>query len=105
DIVAVALVVKMIVDRGDTAGDAMSAPGEEQLDVGVGEEGVLSGCQPLAFGNPQRRHPVWIRRIAIVGVIDEPAELAPALHAPNPNHLGACPSHSMGRVPAAAPAG
>ena len=87
DVVAVALVVKTIVDRGDAAGDAMAAPREQQLDVGVGEERILSGRQPLVFGDPQRRHPVRIRRVAIVGVIDEPAELAPALHAPNVNHL------------------
>jgi len=78
----------MIVDRGDTAGDAMAAPRQEQLDVGVGEKRILSGRQPLAFGDPQRWYPVWIRPIAIVGVIDEPTELAPALHAPNVNHLG-----------------
>jgi hypothetical protein len=72
----------------DTAGDAMAAPRQEQLDVGVGEERILSGRQPLAFGDPQRWYPVWVRRIAIVGVIDEPTELAPALHAANVNHLG-----------------
>ena len=88
DVVAVRLVVEPIVDRGDAADDAVAAPGEEQLDVGVGEERILSRRQPLVLGEPQRRHPVRIARVAVVGVVDEPAELAPAVHAPNVNHLG-----------------
>ena len=66
-----------IVDRGDPADDATRrATREQQLDVGVSEEWILLRVQPLVFADPQRRHPVRVGRVALVHVIDEPADLA-----------------------------
>ena len=47
----------------DAADDAIAAPGEQQLDVGVREERILLRREPLALGDPQRRNPVRIARL------------------------------------------
>ena len=71
------LVVQAIVNRQHAADDAAVLKREEQLDIGVREERVLLRREPLALGDAQRRDPMRIVTVAIVGVVDEPAEIAP----------------------------
>ena len=41
--------VQAVVDCGDAAADAIAAPGEEEVDVRVCEEGILARCETLAL--------------------------------------------------------
>ena len=86
-VVAVPLVVQAIVDRPDPAGDPAAAPGEEELDVGMREERVLRRLQALVLRQAQRRNPVRIAGVAVVGVVDESAELGTAADGSNDNRL------------------
>ena len=70
--------VQAVVDGGDPPRHAIAAPGEKEIDVGVLEERVLRRIQPGAFRKSQRRHPMGIRGVARVGVVDEAAEVASA---------------------------
>src|SRR5262249_6190588 len=78
DVVLILLLVQAIVDGADAADDAAVALGEKQLDLRVLEEWILALGQPLALADPQRRHPVRIVRVALVGIVDESREIAPA---------------------------
>ena len=80
------LVVQSIVDRGDTAGDAAVAGCKQQFDLGMLEERILRRRQPLVFGQAQRRQPVRIGGVALVGIVDELAEVASPRDAPNVDH-------------------
>src|SRR5207249_283349 len=80
DVVAVRLVVQPIVNRRDAAHDLAAAPGEQQLDVRVREKRILLRREPLAFRHPQRRNPVRIACVDLVGVIDEPVKLRAAAY-------------------------
>jgi hypothetical protein len=85
-VIAVDLVVEAIVDRCDAADDAIAAPGEEEIDVGVGEERIRLRREAFALRLAQRQHPVGITRVAFVRVVDEPAEFPPVADGPDLQH-------------------
>ena len=82
----VRLLMQPIVDRGDPADDAIAAPREHQLDRGVREERILLRVEALVLADAQRRHPVRIARVALVHVVDEPADLGAAVDWANLQH-------------------
>jgi len=79
------LVVQAIVDGRDAAGDVVAPPREQQLDLRVREERILCRREALVLAETQRRDPMRIVRVALVRVIDEPAEVAAAAHGPDEN--------------------
>ena len=86
DVVVVRLLVQAIVDRGDAADDAIAAPGEQQLHLGVRKERVLLRVDAIVFAEPQRRHPVRVARVALVHVVDEPPALTAGADRANLQH-------------------
>src|SRR2546428_13065836 len=60
-------------------------PREHQLDLLVPEERILCRREALVLAETQRRDPMRIVRVALVRVIDEPAEVAAAAHGPDEN--------------------
>jgi hypothetical protein len=69
-----------------SADDPIAAPGEQQLHLGVRKERVLFRVDPIVLAEPQRRYPVRVARVALVHVIDEPADLGAALDWANLQH-------------------
>ncbi len=73
--------IVLAVDLGGDASDHLSvAVGQEELVVGVLEEGVRLGVKPLTLQIEQRRHPVRVVLIQAEGELHESIEVTPAGH-------------------------
>jgi hypothetical protein len=62
EVVAMRLVVQMVVDGRNASDDAALPECEQQLHVGMGENGFFSRPQPFALADAQRRAPSARRR-------------------------------------------
>ena len=60
---------------GNPANDAAPAPGEEELDLGVVEEGILLRVQVLAALESQRSNPVRLSLVKAVGELEKVATI------------------------------
>ena len=76
-IVLVCVGVQAVVDREHAARHAALPPREQRFHVGVLEKGILLRREPFVLGETQWWNPVGIAPVALVCVIDEPAEVAP----------------------------
>src|SRR5699024_4894047 len=56
-VIAVEAVVRPVLDRRDSADHGPVAPGEEQLTIRVGVEGILHTIERVVHGRAKRRDP------------------------------------------------
>jgi hypothetical protein len=78
DPIAVELVMRTILDRGDAADWLSVAEREEELPVGLAVKRIRFGIERVADGDAQRRYPLRV----VGGVIDLPREIDEAAQIP-----------------------
>jgi len=78
DPIAVELVMRTVLDRGDAADRVSIAEREEQLPVGLAVERICLGVERVADGDAQWRNPLRM----LGGVIDLPWEIDEAAQIP-----------------------
>ena len=82
DPIAVELVMRTILDRGDAPDRLSVAEREEQLPVGLAIKRICFRVERVADGDAQRRHPLRV----VGGVIDLPWEIDEAAQIPRRTH-------------------
>ena len=78
DPIAVELVMRTILDRGDAADRLSVAEREEELSVGLAVKRICFGVERVTDGDAQWRHPLRV----VGGVIDLPREIDEATQIP-----------------------
>ena len=71
DAIVVELVVRAVLDRGDSSDRASVAQREKELAVGGAIERIVLRIQRIANGDAQRRHPLRV----VASIIDLPREI------------------------------